>query len=108
MKSGITEVSTDRFKTVGAINSPCVPTRGIFSKGRSTVKDKLLLCPASLYLLRKFYIFSFRFGKFLLGGSMGFLKYVNLLSNESDAFAQHLVALNRRESANSALEGIDK
>ncbi|SPW21141.1 Uncharacterised protein [Cronobacter sakazakii] len=33
--------------------------------------DKLLFCPVSLYLLRKFYAFGFRLGKFLLGGSMG-------------------------------------
>lgn len=104
MKSGVTEVGTDRFKTVGAINSPCVPTRGIFSKGRSAMKDKLLLCPVSLYLLRKFYVFGFRLGKFLLGGSMGFLKYVNLLADESDAFAQNLVALNRREGAKPAFK----
>lgn len=99
MEGRVNEVGSDRFKTVGAINRPCIPTRGFFSKGRSAMKDKLLLCPVSLYLLRKFYVFSFRLGKFLLGGSMGFLKYVNLLANESDTFAQHLVALNNRESA---------
>ncbi|WP_431646675.1 hypothetical protein, partial [Enterobacter hormaechei] len=86
MKSRITEVGTDRFKTVGTINRPCIATRGIFSKGRSAMKDKLLLCPITLYLIRKFYAFGLRLGKFFYGGSMGFLKYVNLLANESDAF----------------------
>ncbi len=71
------------------------------------MKDKLLLCPISLYFLRKFYVFCYRFGKFLLGGSMGFLKYVNLLANESDAFSEHLVALDRRESTKSVFKGRD-
>ncbi len=105
MVSKIIEERADSYKTVGTINRPCITTRGIFSKGRSHVLDKLLLCPITLYLIRKFYAFGLRLGQFFYGGSMGFLKYVNLLANESDAFAQHLVALNRRESADTSFKG---
>lgn len=104
MVSKIIEERTDHFKTVGAINRADIATRGVFSKGRSHVLDKLLLCPITLYLIRKFYAFGLRLGKFFYGGSMGFLKYVNLLADESDTFAQHLVALNRREGTESAFK----
>ncbi len=93
----IIKTTSDLFMTVGTINRVDVATRGIFSKGRAHVLDKLILCPVSRYFLLKFYVFGFRLGKFLYGGSMGFLKYVNLLADESDALAQDLIALNRRE-----------
>ncbi|CZV43570.1 Uncharacterised protein [Enterobacter hormaechei] len=108
MVSKIVEERADRFKTVGTINRPCIATRGIFSKGRSHMLDKLLLCPITLYLIRKFYAFGLRLGKFFYGGSMGFLKYVNLLANESDAFAEYLVALNRREGSEPTFKGCNK
>lgn len=104
----IIKPAPDLFMTVGTINRVDVATRGVFSKGSSHVLDKLLFCPVSLYLLRKFYVFSFRLGKFLLGGSMGFLKYVNLLADESDTFAQHLVTLNSRKSSESTFKGCNK
>lgn len=104
----IIEPTSDLFKTVGTINRADIPTRGIFSKGRTHVLDKLILCPISRYLLLKFYVLGFRLGKFFFGGSMGFLKYVNLLSNESDALAKDLVALNRRKSADSIFDRTDK
>jgi len=104
----IIKPTSDLFMTVGTVNRADIPTSGIFSKGRTHVLDKLVLCPVSRYFLFKFYVFGFRLGKFLYGGSMGFLKYVNLLANESDTFAQHLVALNRRESAKSVLKRSDK
>lgn len=104
----IIEPASDLFKTVGTINRADIPTRGIFSKGRTHVLDKLILCPISRYFLLKLYVLGFRLGKFFFGGSMGFLKYINLLSNESDTLTKDLVALNRRESTNSAFDGTDK
>lgn len=104
----IIEPASDLFKTVGTINRADIPTRGIFSKGRTHVLDKLILCPISRYFLLKFYVLGFRLGKFFFGGSMGFLKYVNLLSNESDALAKDLVALNRRERTDSTFDRTDK
>ncbi|KTH31485.1 hypothetical protein ASV26_12575 [Klebsiella aerogenes] len=104
----IIKPTPDLFMTVGAINRVDVATRGIFSKGRTHVLDKLILCPVSRYFLFKFYVFGFRLGKFLYGGSMGFLKYVNLLADESDTLAQDLVALNSREGANSVLKRSNK
>ncbi len=104
----IIEPASDLFKTVGTINRADIPTRGIFSKGRTHVLDKLILCPISRYFLLKFYVLGFSLGKFFFGGSMGFLKYVNLLSNESDALAQDLIALNRRERTDSAFDRADK
>ncbi|SPW23366.1 Uncharacterised protein [Cronobacter sakazakii] len=104
----IIKSTTDLFMTVGAINRVDVSTRGVFSKGRSHMLDKLLFCPVSLYLLRKFYAFGFRLGKFLLGGSMGFLKYVNLLADESDTLAQHLVALNHRKGSEATFKRCNK
>lgn len=104
----IIEPASDLFKTVGTINRADIPTRGIFSKGRTHVLDKLILCPISCYFLLKFYVLGFRLGKFFFGGSMGFLKYVNLLSNESDALAKDLVALNRRERTDSTFDRTDK
>ncbi len=104
----VIEPATDLFKTVGAINRADIPTRGIFSKGRTHVLDKLILCPVSRYFLRKFYALSLRLGKFFYGGSMGFLKYVDLLSNESDALAQDLVALDSRKRTNPILKGRNK
>ena len=104
----VIEPATDLFKTVGAINRADIPTRGIFSKGRTHVLDKLILCPVSRYLLRKFYALGLRLGKFFYGGSMGFLKYVDLLSNESDALAQDLVTLHSRKRADPVFKGRDK
>lgn len=104
----IIESASDLFKTVGTINRADIPTRGIFSKGRTHVLDKLILCPISRYLLLKFYVLGFRLSKFFFGGSMGFFKYVNLLSNESDALAKDLVALNRRERTDSIFDRTDK
>lgn len=97
MKREIIEPTADLFKTVGTINRADISTRGIFSKGRAHVLDKLILCPVSRYFLLKFYVFSFRLSKFFYGGSMGFFKYVNLLSNESNTLAQDLIALNSRK-----------
>lgn len=104
----IIEPASDLFKTVGTINRADIPTRGIFSKGRTHVLDKLILCPISRYFLLKFYVLCFRLGKFCYGGSMGFLKYVDLLSNESDALAQDLVTLHSRKRADSVFKGRDK
>ena len=53
----IIEPASDLFKTVGTINRADIPTRGIFSKGRTHVLDKLILCPVSRYFLRKFFSF---------------------------------------------------
>ncbi|MBQ0243226.1 hypothetical protein [Citrobacter freundii] len=104
----VIEPATDLFKTVGAINRVDIPTRGFFSKGRTHVLDKLILCPVSRYLLRKFYALGLRLGKFFYGGSMGFLKYIDLFSNESDTLAQDLVTLHSRKRADSIFKGRDK
>lgn len=104
----VIESTSDLFKTVGAINRADIPTRGIFSKGRTHVLDKLILCPVSRYFLRKFYAFVLRLGKFFYGGSMGFLKYVDLLSNESDALAQDLVTLHSGKRTDPILKGRNK
>lgn len=68
----VPEVTPDLFKTVGTINRPHIPTRGFFSKGRSAVKDKLILCPVSRYFLRKLCNLYICLGQFFLGSSMGF------------------------------------
>lgn len=104
----VIKATSDLFMTVGTVNRIDIPTRGVFSKGRTHVLDKLILCSVSRYFFLKFYVFGFRIGKFLYGGSMGFLKYVNLLADESDTLAKDLVALNRRESSNSVLKRSDK
>lgn len=104
----VIEPATDLFKTVGTINRADIPTRGIFSKGRTHVFDKLILCPVSRYFLRKFFALGLRLGKFFYGGSMGFLKYVDLLSNESDALAQDLVTLDSGKRADPIFKGRNK
>lgn len=104
----VIEPTTDLFKTVGTINRADIATRGIFSKGRSHVLDKLILFPVSRYFIRKFYAFGLRLGKFLYGGSMGFLKYVDLLADESDTFAQDLVTLNSRKRTYPTFKGRNK
>ncbi|UXY08976.1 hypothetical protein N7922_13855 [Kosakonia sp. ML.JS2a] len=108
MERKIIKPAPDLFVTVGTINRADIATRGIFSKGRAHVLDKLILCPVSRYFIRKFYAFGLRLGKFLYGGSMGFLKYVDLLSNESDALSKDFVTLNGRERTKPALKGRNK
>ena len=107
-KREIRKPTPDLFKTVGAINRADITTRGIFSKGRSHVLDKLILCPISRYFLLKFYVFSFHLGKFFYGGFVGFFNYFNLLINESNTLAQDLVALNRGKRADSTFDRGDK
>ncbi|EPR6388132.1 hypothetical protein ACU7RR_001198 [Providencia stuartii] len=96
----ISKTTTDRFKTVGTIHSPNVVARGVFSKGRSHVLDKLLLFPITRYFLLKFAVLYFKLGKFFFGGFIGFLNYFNLLLDESDSLSKYLVRLNSRKSTN--------
>ena len=105
MERKVIKPTADLFDTVGTINRADIPARGIFSKGRSPVLDKLILCPVSRYFLLKFYIFSFRLGKFFYGGFIGFLNYFNLLVNESDSLSKYLITLNGGKRTNGTLDG---
>jgi len=102
MERKVIKTTPDLFKTVGAINRADIPARGIFSKGRTPVLDKLILCPVSRYFLLKFYVFSFRLGKFFYGGFVGFLNYFNLLVDESDSLSEDLITLNGGKRAESS------
>ena len=107
VKGKIGKGTADLFKTVGTIYSPNVVSRGIFSKGRSLMLDKLLFFPISRYFIFKFFNLSFRLGKFFLGGYMSFLNYVHLLIDESNPLSEHLVALNAREGRKSSFNAVD-
>lgn len=96
MERKIRKSTTYRFKTVGAIHTFNVASGGIFSKGRSPMLDKLLLCPVTLYLLRKFAVLYFKLGKFFLGRFAGFLNYFHLLLDENDSLSEYVARLNRR------------
>ncbi len=108
LKGEMGESSADLFKTIGAIHRCDVAARGIFSKRRSHMLDKLIFFPITRYLLLKFYYFCFCFGQFFYGSFIGFSNYLQLLMDENDSLSKDFIALNARKRPNSIFNRADK